>query len=487
MIKRNWSLIFILLITEITHGQNLKKVESYYDPFTRTRIHESYTTLTTPPYPIHGVYKEWDQSGVLMTEANFQNGKKHGAYKVFYNAGMRDLVGKENIGKLYTVSNYSNDKLNGLEQMYTYIKGKPQVILQKTWVNGDATKQEEWYDDGKPKSVSVINGLAINWYPNGQKEVETVIKNGVPDGKTTEWYQNGKVKYSSTLKNNCQVGEAIAYFEDGTVAKRMNFDPTTCKDMHTIQYFRSGKVKWEREGSNGHYVVNYYDSAKGFKSLSEEWIDNPRNVQGDLLKNGKTIKYFENGKAKAEQNFSYGQQDGDYKVFTSSGEQLWGGLYMKGTRVGKWKICFNTDWQETESQDSAAYYRLIDFTNLPWPMSDHFINGEKQFEGFVTKVNPEQFTGHCVWYQRNGQKEREIDFDDYGNPTSDLQYYESGKLKQQSKPTGRTIGRVRTYFVAEFYEDGKTKAEGVMAGDTKSGVWKYYDQNGKVSEVQESY
>jgi antitoxin component YwqK of YwqJK toxin-antitoxin module len=299
-------IILFCALTFITNGQALRKVETYYDPLTRTRIHEAYTTLTTPPYAPHGVYKEWDQYGNIEKEINYANGKKQGASKIYFGTGAASFMGKELLGKIAFITNYSNDEKNGVEQKFAYKNGRQRVVLQKTWVHSKQVKQEEWDEDGKPTLIATENGLSATFYANGRKATEAYMKDGIEDGKYTEWYENGKLAYTGTLKNKNQVGEATAYFESGIVAKKMNFDPATFKDMHTTQYYHSGKIKWERVGANGHYTVNYYDSLRGHKTQYEQRIDDPNNFNGDLLLDGKQIEYNENGSIKQEVIYDQG-------------------------------------------------------------------------------------------------------------------------------------------------------------------------------------
>ena len=60
------------------------------------------------------------------------------------------------------------------------------MVLQKTWQKSKQVKQEEWYEDGKPKSISTENGLNVNQYPNIIKSTEAVMKGGFEDGKYIE-------------------------------------------------------------------------------------------------------------------------------------------------------------------------------------------------------------------------------------------------------------------------------------------------------------
>jgi uncharacterized protein len=341
-------LLLLLAVNHIASAQNLKKVETYYDPYTKTRIHETYTTISSPPYARQGVYKEWDQSGVLMTEASFQNGKKHGPFKVFINAGMASIYGKDNVGKVYSISNYANDELNGVEQMYDYTYKKPQVILQKTWVKGQQTKEEAWYENGKPKSISVSSGVSTAWYPNGNKINEITMKDGVENGKVTEWYESGKTAFTAIFKDGRQVGESTVYYEDGTPRKKMNYDPTTYKDMHTIEYYPSGKVKWDRLATDTeHYIITSYDSLKGYKLMEQGWMDDPRSSSGNLLPHGKCTEYNEDGSIIEERLFENGSLNGKVQTLSSDGKIVLQGEYKQNKKVGEWLYYLREDGTKT--------------------------------------------------------------------------------------------------------------------------------------------
>ena len=313
------TLAVILICQAPLFGQSLKKVETYYDPFTRTRIHEAYTTLASPPYSIHGIYKEWDQSGVLMTEAGYLNGKKHGAYKVFCNAGMRDLVGRENVGKLYSLSNYTNGKLNGLEQMYGYSANKAQIILQKAWVNGEQVKQETWTPEGLKTQQFQMNGVCFELYPDGHKKFEYTLKNGKQEGKSTIWFANGQTQISTNYKNGVEEGKHIEYFSDGQIEleatmvngkfsgperlffedgkrrKIITYDPVTFNLQEEKEFYRNEAPKFQRIVVSGNRAKStYYDSLTGNKFVEQEELYDQASKR--FLRDGQSLRYHQNGK-----------------------------------------------------------------------------------------------------------------------------------------------------------------------------------------------
>lgn len=461
--KTHFRLTLAIVLSAIcfsANSQNLKKVETYYDPYTKTKIHEAYTTLPTPPYLIHGIYKEFDQYGNIEKEINFSNGKKHGVSKIYIGTGAAALTGqKEHLGKVLYITNYANDQLNGLDQKFDYKYGKQQLILQKTWVNGKLTKQETWYEDGKPESIAMENGLNINWYPNGKKTSEVNMKNGVEDGKVTEWYESGKVAFTGSFKQGKPTGEAFVYYENGTLRKQMNYDVTTSKDMHTIEYYPSGKPKWDRVVIENHYVTTTYDSLKGYKKTVQEWIDDPRSPDGKLLMHGKMEEYFETGETWMQMNYLNGNIDGWYRVFTKSGEILNEGQTSKGQKIGKWKFHYTEDWEDAYTKGDAAYYRIIDFGEgglREWITTDYYITGEKQFEGTLVGENPDIIMGLAKYYYQNGQ----------------------------ISETGSFSRGMRNGAWEFYHENGKLKAKGSFSNDKETGKWELFDEKGNLTETK---
>jgi antitoxin component YwqK of YwqJK toxin-antitoxin module len=458
--------ILILTNAFLVRSQSLKKVETYYDPYAKTRIHEAYTTLPTPPYPIQGVYKEWDQSGVLMTEVNFQNGKKHGPYKVFINAGMASIYGKDNVGKVYTVTNYSNDKLNGLDQMYDYTQGKPQIILQKTWLNGKQIKEEAWYEDGKPKTLIAENGLNNQWHSSGKKASEVVMKNGLEEGRMNEWYKNGQLAFSANYKGGKIIGDAILYYEDGSKKQVINYDPTTFIDLKTTAYFPDGKVKFERTFADQQYKVAVYDSIHGSKKLLQNWVTDPRKNDGSLLLHGVSSEYETDGSIIEEINYELGNAIGEVKTLDKSGKVVLSGRFEYGKRVGEWLYYLKVDGSKTNKLSEAIKSRKIDYGprgSSTYQYVDYYLSGEKFEEGTLRGEWPGTNIQTLKKYFKNGQL-MESGF--FGYMTNGNGSWKNGEWKR-------------------FYENGQLKTKGNFNGGNETGVWEFYDESGKLVETKQ--
>jgi antitoxin component YwqK of YwqJK toxin-antitoxin module len=489
-------------------AQSLQKVETYYDPFSRTRIHEAYTTTSTPPYPIHGVYKEWDPNGVLMNEATFKNGKKDGAFKVYIHSGVADLYGKASVGKVKTITNYTNDVLNGLDQMFDYTYNKQQLTFQKTWVNGKETKLEEWDEKGLKLKEITINGPCFELYKNGKKKVEYANKDGEFDGQYTSWYSNGQTEVSTFFKSKLENGKHIEYFEsgrpeleatyvngkmsgavtlyfeDGKTRKLRIYDSSTFNLIEEKEYARNGLLKFERQviGDNISKSITY-DSTSGVKLFEEGEIYNPQSQT--FLRHGRVVQYYPNGKVNIDAAFARNKLSGPYNEYDIDGELIKSGEHQDGSSVGEWLYYYDADWNYAAKKSDAAYYRKIIFDPVdgPWATTDFFITGERQFVGRLAKVAPDIPSGKCTYFHLNGKVSNEVDVDPSGIVISQKMYGEDGKLTREGVSSGAAYGTGMEWI--EYFPDGKIKSKGKTFENTKVGVWTYYDSNGKVTQVQE--
>ena len=105
-----------------------------------------------------GVKKEYYESGKLMAETNYRNGKPDGITRVYYESGA-----------LRSEANFAKGELDGINKLY---------------------------------------------YESGTLGAEINFRNGVQDGTTRVYYENGTIKYIDTYKNG-QHTDRQAYDPDG--------------------------------------------------------------------------------------------------------------------------------------------------------------------------------------------------------------------------------------------------------------------------------
>ncbi len=135
-------------------------------------------------------------------------------------------------------------------------------------------------------------------------------------------------------------------------------------------------------------------------------------------------------------------------------------LDEQGKRTGHWTILYDSNFFLVNDPDSAAFYRLIRFTEgVPTGKIRDFTKaGLKYWDGYALSIDPYVFDGESNHYHENGQlKYRQV--------------YANGK---------------REGPCWEYYPDGKLKAEGQHKDDEQEGIWKYYHANGAL-EIQVTF
>jgi len=504
---KNTLFVLLLIVSIAAESQNLKKVVTYYDVY-KTKVYESYTTLSTAPYLMHGTYEKFDAYGAIMTKGNFSNGKKNGLFTNYFSTEMMGVYGKAALGKVWTTTNYVNDKEDGLDQMFSVKNGESVLIKQSTWSIGSKIKDEEWTDDGKQTKLVQMNGPCYELYENGNKKVEYTLKAGKYEGKYTSWYSDGTVEISTNYKADKKNGKHVEYFrngkpeleatyvddkmiglvsisfDDGTKRKTIEYDPTTFNLIEQKDYSRKGILKFTRRVIAGNQTKSTtYDSLTGLKLFEEEELfDSGTN---NYLRHGRVLQYHANGQVEIDSRFANDKLDGSFKQFDESGEVISSGENKNGVAVGEWTIYLDDDWNLTPSKKEATYYRKINYTGSggPWPTTDYFITGEKQFEGMLAQVSPDIPAGKCTYYYQGGKVSQEMDVDNSGNVRWQKIYTEDGKLDKEAKAVNTTFGPGAEWI--EYYPNGKMKAKGKTVEGAKVGTWIYYDESGNSRQVIE--
>lgn len=488
--------ILLLLHFNIAKAQSLKKVTTYYDVF-NTKVHETYTTLSTPPYLIHGVYEKYDVYGALMTRGNYSQGKKNGKFTNYFATELTGIYGKAALGKIWSETNYINDKVDGLDKLYSVKNGQSVLIKQDTWVKGEKIKDEAWTDDGLQIKLVQMNGPCYEKYESGQKKAEYTLKAGKYEGKYLSWFQDGKPEVSSNYRDDKKNGKHIEYFkngqiefdatfvddkmsglvmlyfEDGSTRKRINYDPTTFSLLEEKIYSSKKVLSFDRTAlSSSHFKTIIYDSITGVKREEKEEAIDKQTQQP--VKDGKAIEFYSDGKISIEANYSMGKLHGSYKNFDKSGELIVSGELNSGYPVGVWMYHYDEKWNKVKSKSEASFFRKIDYGtgSSPWKTTDYYISGEKQFEGTLLNDTPEDLlTGKALFYYKNGKIEKEETYDNQGNLTGkSLAYYPSGKFAQELNYSQNQLSGAYVHYD----QDGQVIATGSYKDDNKIGEWVIY-------------
>jgi antitoxin component YwqK of YwqJK toxin-antitoxin module len=83
--------------------------------------------------------------------------------------------------------------------------------------NGDF---KETFDNGSTKGTGTflngqLEGLRVQFYPNGKKKTEKEYKGSYPHGKSKEFYENGTLKQEGEFEDNKEHGTWTLYHING--------------------------------------------------------------------------------------------------------------------------------------------------------------------------------------------------------------------------------------------------------------------------------
>ena len=132
---------------------------------------------------------------------------------------------------------------------------------EKSGVNFDQLEErrEIAYIKG---SYSPYTGKAYKFYENGQKQVETNIKDGKRDGPETQWHENGQKQMEINLKDGKPEGLATWWSENGQKEKEINYEDGKYEGLGTF-WHENGQKQVEANFKDGKLISGKYWNSKG--------------------------------------------------------------------------------------------------------------------------------------------------------------------------------------------------------------------------------
>jgi len=121
---------------------------------------------------------------------------------------------------------------------------------------------KETFEDGSTKGTGdfingQLEGLRVQYHPNGKKRTEKEYKGAYPHGKAVEFYENGVLKQEGFYKNNKEIGTWAMYYKNRNKKAILTFDLGIQSGPYyeyneqgqlTKQYyFKNGKAEYSDE------------------------------------------------------------------------------------------------------------------------------------------------------------------------------------------------------------------------------------------------
>ncbi len=161
-----------------------------------------------------GAFKEYDKSGKILSEINYENGIEQGPYKFYY-------------------------------------YNRPGMMEEGSYKTG--------MKEGKYKI----------YYDNGAIYEEGSYKKGLLDGTVNTYYKNGKLFSVFEMKYGAMQGKAKKFYPDGTLKEEAEFMSNKLHGIHKI-YYQDGKLHLDESYKFGVLIRHKAYNAKG------ELVENTR-------------------------------------------------------------------------------------------------------------------------------------------------------------------------------------------------------------------
>lgn len=185
----------------------------------------------------NGTWTIYYPNGVLLSTAEFIDGKKNGLYIECEKSGavlvqeyfkndvldgeQRKYVTVKNVRILKTVNNYKNGVLNGMCTEYTdmgYVQSQTEYAMgikngiSRWYFSNGRLAMEQTYQN------NMLNGAQQVYNQAGVLLTSGNFKNNLKEGAWTEYHENGKIKSSGNYKNDAPCGDWKYYDLNGNLA-----------------------------------------------------------------------------------------------------------------------------------------------------------------------------------------------------------------------------------------------------------------------------
>ena len=184
------------------------------------------------------------------------------------------------------------------------------------WENGNL-QSELNYDDGK------LNGKAIWYHANGEKEQEVYYLNNKLDGPLTRWYANGNIETESFYKDGRLEGKSISYNEKGRKVVEEVYVNDTLNGPYLV-FHDGGNPKIEGFYEDGFYTGRwvYYNHLGKIVGVGN-------------FERGAGIQkaWWPNGKLRREINYLNNLKNGEERWFDEKGKLQKKLVFKEGVEI----------------------------------------------------------------------------------------------------------------------------------------------------------
>jgi len=282
---------------------------------------------------LHGLVKEYDLTGTLITANRFEKGelkdtsvtlqKNIKIVEEFYNIKNEkgELIKKSSGGFIDNIPigvHRIYDSLGRVNSSRTY--DKLGNVIAEGIVSEEGDKLGYWryyYSKGNIKSEGNYNknrrvGIWKYYYKNKNLEQEGLFKRGLPNGLWKYYFETGNIKREEYYKLGKEDGEIIEYDFKGNIILKGNYLEGLKEGKWFYDfYFHTEDGSYKNDLKEGTWI--YYYKNKNIYFTGNFIQGNP---------DGKHIYYYKNGKIKTVKYYSFGRKVKNWEFYDYYGTLL---------------------------------------------------------------------------------------------------------------------------------------------------------------------
>lgn len=426
--------------------------------------------------------------GNVIATGDYEKGKKKGEWKYYFSNGV--LRTKENYlndiqqgisynykrnGELSFITNYQDDKMNGLYEIYD---------------NGILNEISYYSNDTQ-------NGPFTSYYPNGKIKLEGFIKDGELHNSKVAYRQNGQIQ-KITKYNEGDVISTESFDLTNKVEYIVDFKKQNGKISITDNCLTSSEFSLINGEYNGKYISkdnlgslimeveykndvrhNYSKYFSPFGTIQYErpyysgklhGIDKQYDLIGQLRltdeytfgkNNGKTIRFYKNGKKMYEYTSFDGSNEGDYIYYNLEGDAILKIVYENNIPIKYYTLNSN-----------GIFGEPIDISNESAQIISKYANGKLAIQFKIEKGN---IDGKLIVQSKEGNPQYEVNYNKGVLEGNRLEYYSNGKIYKKENFKNSDYSGEQNYFD----EEGKPLVTANYQNDELHGDFLIY-KNGKL-------
>lgn len=419
------------------------KPEGFWKSYWVTGIKQSEGKRTN--FLLDSIWVFFDQTGDTTDKINYLYGEKNGwsyKYKKDPAAGLyiwsRELYAgnkKEGTayfyfpdGKVQQTITYSNGKKEGLSKEYD----RDGNIISLLEYNRDYLISRERINRRDDKGLK--QGEWKEFYPNGGIKTEISYKDDLMHGYYKEKDTRGNLTITMLYENGSIVKSRV---EDAPDIELVNRYDSAGKLIYSGAYRDTIPVGFHREYDKDGKIVNSFIYNDNGVLLSEGIVDEAGN------RNGRWKELFEDGKIRAEGQYTANRKTGTWKFYAPEGKVEQTGAYNNDRPDGIWKWYYDTGQLLREEE---------------------YFQGRR--DGIYTEYSP---AGEIIAQGQFTDDEKNGDWK-----------YKAGDNTEEGKYLiGLRDGQWKSYF-----PDGKLRYKGNYIQGNPDGTHSYYFENGRPKEEQ---